>query len=105
MQAFLHQLLSGLANGAIYASLALALVMIFKSTHHVNFAQGELAMFTTYIGWSLVQAGVPYWAAFVLTLISSFVLGAGIQLLIVRRVQRAPVLTAVIVYIGLSIAL
>jgi branched-chain amino acid transport system permease protein len=71
----------------------------------VNFAQGELAMFTTYIGWSLVQAGVPYWTAFALTMVSALALGAGIQVAIVRRVQRAPVLTAVIVYIGLSIVL
>src|SRR5262245_28616876 len=69
MQAFFHQLLSGLANGAIYASVALALVMIFKATHHVNFAQGELAMFSTYVAYTLVQAGVPYWGAFVITLL------------------------------------
>jgi branched-chain amino acid transport system permease protein len=105
MQAVVHQIVLGLATGGVYGALALALVMIFKSTHHLNFAQGELAMFTTYIGWSLVQAGVPYWAAFTLTLVAAFVLGAGIQILIVRRVQHAPVLTAVIVYIGLSIVL
>jgi branched-chain amino acid transport system permease protein len=105
MQAVVHQIVLGLATGGVYGALALALVMIFKSTHHLNFAQGELAMFTTYIGWSLVQAGVPYWAAFALTLVAAFVLGAGIQILIVRRVQHAPVLTAVIVYIGLSIVL
>ena len=105
MEAFLHQILLGLAAGGVYGALALALVMIFKSTHHVNFAQGELAMFTTYIGWSLVQAGIPYWVAFALTMISSLALGAGIQLFIVSRVQQAPVLTAVIVYIGLAIVL
>jgi branched-chain amino acid transport system permease protein len=105
MEALVHQILLGVASGGVYGALALALVMIFKSTHHLNFAQGELAMFTTYIGWSLVQAGVPYWAAFALTLASAFALGAGIQVLIVRRVQHAPVLSAVIVYIGLAIVL
>ena len=69
MQAFLHQLLSGLANGGIYASMALALVMIYQATHHVNFAQGEMAMFSTYIAWALIDAGFPYWAAFGLTLV------------------------------------
>src|SRR5215467_4559379 len=69
MQAFLHQVLSGIAEGAIYASIALALVMIFKATHHVNFAQGEMAMFSTYIALALTQAGVSYWVAFVLTLV------------------------------------
>jgi branched-chain amino acid transport system permease protein len=105
MDALVHQILLGLASGGVYGALALALVMIFKSTHHLNFAQGELAMFTTFIGWSLIEAGVPYWVAFALTLASAFALGAGIQVLIVRRVQRAPILSAVIVYIGLAIVL
>ena len=52
MNLLLHQVLSGLATGGIYASLALALVMIYQATHHVNFAQGEMAMFSTYLAWS-----------------------------------------------------
>ena len=48
--------------------VALALVMIYQATHHVNFAQGEMAMFSTYIAWTLIDAGLPYWVAFVLTL-------------------------------------
>ena len=59
MNVLLHQVLSGLATGGIYASMALALVMIYQATHLVNFAQGELAMFSTYIAWSLIQAGLP----------------------------------------------
>ena len=69
MHALLHQILSGIANGGIYASLALALVMIYQSTHLVNFAQGEMAMFSTYIAWAMIDAGTPYWAAFVLTFV------------------------------------
>lgn len=103
MQAFLHQLLSGLANGAIYASVALALVMIFKATHHVNFAQGELAMFSTYVAYTLVQARVPYWGAFVITLVFSFGVGVAIERLLLRRLRRAPILTVVIVFIGLLV--
>jgi branched-chain amino acid transport system permease protein len=103
MQAFLHQLLSGLANGAIYASVALALVMIFKATHHVNFAQGELAMFSTYIALMLINAGVPYWLAFVITLVFSFVSGLAVERVIVRQFQNASPLAAVIVFIGLLI--
>ena len=105
MDAFIHQVLMGFATGSIYGGLALALVLIFKSTHHVNLAQGELAMFTTYVSWSLLRAGVPYWASFALTLAAAFLLGAGIHVLVVRRVQHAPVLTTVIVSIGLLIAL
>lgn len=103
MQAFLLQLLSGLANGAIYASIALALVMIFKATHHVNFAQGELAMFSTFVALWLINAGLPYWIAFLLTLGFSFVAGAAIERLIMRMFHDKPVLAAVIVFIGLLI--
>ena len=67
----LHQILSGLATGGIYASVALALVMIYQATHLVNFAQGEIAMFSTYIAWALIQAGVPYWAAFAITVVAA----------------------------------
>ena len=69
MHQFLQQVFSGLAAGAVYASLALALVMIYRATDLVNFAQGEMAMFSTYIAWTLVNAGLPFWAAFVLTLV------------------------------------
>ena len=101
MQAFLHQVLSGLANGGIYASVALALVMIYQATHHVNFAQGEMAMFSTYISWSMIDAGFPYWAAFFLTLVFAFVMGVLIERIILRPVEQAPVLTVVAVFIGL----
>jgi branched-chain amino acid transport system permease protein len=61
METFMHQVLSGLATGGIYASIALALVMIYQATNLVNFAQGEMAMFSTYIAWSLIEGGLPYW--------------------------------------------
>jgi branched-chain amino acid transport system permease protein len=105
MPALLHQLLSGLANGAIYASVALALVMIFKATHHVNFAQGELAMFSTYVALTLINAGMPYWVAFALTVVFSFIAGVGIERLVMRRLRNMPVLSAVIVFIGLLVFL
>jgi branched-chain amino acid transport system permease protein len=101
MDAFLHQALSGLATGSIYASLALALVMIYQATHLVNFSQGEMAMFSTYIAWFLVQVGCPYWVAFVATIAISFVLGGAIQQIIIRRFQDASVLSVVVVFVGL----
>ncbi|MGP0088801.1 MAG: branched-chain amino acid ABC transporter permease [Xanthobacteraceae bacterium] len=103
MQALLHQVLSGLANGGIYASVALALVMIYRSTHHVNFAQGELAMFSTYLAWTMLQGGVPYWLAFLSTLCLSFVLGMVIERIVVRPVENEPVLVVVIVFVGLLV--
>jgi branched-chain amino acid transport system permease protein len=101
MHQLLQQIFSGLAAGAIYASLALALVMIYRATDLVNFAQGEMAMFSTYIAWTLVNAGLPFWAAFVLTLVVSFLGGMTIERIIIRPVENAPVLAAVVVTIGL----
>jgi branched-chain amino acid transport system permease protein len=97
----LQQTFSGLAAGAIYASLALALVMIYRATDLVNFAQGEMAMFSTYIAWTLVNAGLPFWGVFLITLAASFVGGLAIERIIIRPVESAPVLAAVVVTIGL----
>jgi len=105
MDAVLHQVLAGLATGGIYASLALALVMIYQSTQLVNFAQGEMAMFATYFAWSLINAGVPYWPAFFLTVIFAFVLGVVIERVIIRPVENAPVLAVVAVFIALLVIL
>jgi branched-chain amino acid transport system permease protein len=101
MHQFLQQIFSGLAAGAIYASVALALVMIYRATDLVNFAQGEMAMFSTYIAWTLVNAGLPFWAAFLITLVVSFIGGMVIERVVIRPVENAPVLAAVVVTIGL----
>ncbi len=103
MEAFIQQLVAGLATGGIYAALALALVMIYQSTHLINFAQGEMAMFSTYIGWQLIQYGLSYWSAFLLAIVISFIGGMAIQRIILRPVERAPILTNVIVFIGLLV--
>jgi branched-chain amino acid transport system permease protein len=101
MHQFLQQVFSGLAAGAIYASLALALVMIYRATDLVNFAQGEMAMFSTYIAWTLVNAGLPFWAAFAATLVASFLGGMAIERVVIRPVENAPVLATVVVTLGL----
>jgi branched-chain amino acid transport system permease protein len=98
----LHQLSSGLALGGVYAITALALVMIFQATQLVNFAQGEMAMFSTYVAWALMQNGFNYWSAFAVTVALSFVGGIVIERLVVRPFAHAPVLASVIVFIGLS---
>ena len=103
MDAFLHQVIGGLATGGIYASVALALVMIHQATHLLNFAQGEMAMFSTYIAWALINAGVPYWAAFFLTIGFAFVLGLAIQHFVMRNIRSTSVLQLVIVFIGLLV--
>ncbi|HMO46292.1 MAG TPA: branched-chain amino acid ABC transporter permease [Rubrivivax sp.] len=101
MEALLFQVFSGLANGIIYGSVALALVMIYQATHHINFAQGEMATFSTFIAWWLMQQGWPYWGAFFFTVAVSFAGGLLVQRIIVRPIEKAPVLTNVIVFIGL----
>jgi branched-chain amino acid transport system permease protein len=101
MDLFIQLVVAGLAAGGIYASVALALVMIHEATELINFAQGEMAMFSTYIAWTLINAGFPYWAAFFLTVAISFVGGVVIERLIIRPVEHAPILTLIIVFVGL----
>ena len=105
METFLHQVVAGLATGGIYASVALALVMIYQATDVVNFAQGEMAMFSTYLAWTMLNAGLPYWLTFFATLAIAFVGGLVIERVIIRPVENAPILTIVIVCIGLLVIL
>lgn len=101
MEGFLQQIVSGLAAGGIYGAFALALVMTYLATSSVNFAQGEMAMFATFVAWALIQAGVPYWLAFFATLVLSFLGGLAIERVILRPIEAAPVLSITIVTIGL----
>ena len=103
MDIFFQQVVSGLATGGIYGSLALALVMIYQATDVVNYAQGNMAMFSTYLAWSMINAGLPYWVAFFATLVVAFVGGILIERIVIRPVENAPILTIVIVCIGLLV--
>ena len=93
----------GLALGSVYGSLALALVLVYRATHVINFAQGELAMLTTYIAYQLMQWGLSYWAAFAATLAIAFALGTALQVTLIRPVQHRSVIAVVIVTVGLFI--
>jgi branched-chain amino acid transport system permease protein len=93
--------MSGLATGGIYASVALALVMIYQATHHVNFAQGEMATFSTYIALTLINFGLPYWAALIATIVVSFIIGVVIERTLMRPMTNAPILASVGVFVGL----
>src|SRR6202048_3349611 len=101
MELFTNQVLAGIATGAIYACMALAVVMIYQAIDHLNFAQGEMAMFSTFVSWQLMQWGVPYWGAFVITLVFSFVGGILIERLLFRPLAKAPILTNVAGFIAL----
>jgi len=102
---FAQQVTSGLAAGAIYASLALALVLIYQTTNVVNFAQGEMATFTTYIAWTLMHHGLAYWPAFVLTLLIAFGGGVTVERVLIRPVEHRPEIVIVILTIGMFIAI
>jgi branched-chain amino acid transport system permease protein len=105
VEILVQQIISGLATGGIYGSVALALVMIYQATDVVNYAQGEMAMFSTYLAWTMLNAGMPYWVAFFGTLIVSFIGGVLIERIVIRPVEGAPILTIVIVCIGLLVIL
>ncbi|MBT2302483.1 branched-chain amino acid ABC transporter permease [Variovorax paradoxus] len=103
MMEFAQQVAAGFVNGCIYAMLALALVMIYRATNHVNFAQGEMAMFSTYVAWSLLQAGLPYWAAAAGAVVFGFVAGALVERVALRPLHDAPILAIVTVFVALMI--
>jgi branched-chain amino acid transport system permease protein len=102
MSLIVQLVLSGLADGGIYASLALALVLIYNAMGLVNFAQGEMAMFATFIAFTLITHGISYWIAVPVTIAIAFAGGLLIQRVVIRPVERAPVLTLVIVTLGLA---
>jgi branched-chain amino acid transport system permease protein len=102
---FAQQLAAGIRQGAIFAGLALALVIIYRSTRAINFAQGEMATFATFICWSLMNNGLSFWAAFPIVLAIAFVGGVAIERTIIRPVENGPVITVVIVTLGLALLL
>ena len=103
MQLFLQQIVEGLSSGAIYASLALALVLVYRATRIVNFAQGEMATLTAYIAWQLNQWGMPFWLSLMITGVLAFLLGALVFRLVIRPVITASDNTIVVMCIGLFI--
>jgi branched-chain amino acid transport system permease protein len=105
MDRFIDLTLNGIANGAIYAAVALSLVLIWRATRILNFAQAGMLMFTTFLAWTVVDGGASYWVGFVVALASGLVLGAVVERVIVRPVEGAPPLNAVILTVGLLIGL
>jgi branched-chain amino acid transport system permease protein len=102
---FFQQIAAGVRDGGVYASLALALVIIFRSTRVINFAQGEMATFTTFVAWSLMNHGLAFWAAFPIVLAIAFAGGVAIERVLIRPVENAPPLTIIILTLGLALLL
>ena len=101
MELFTNQVLAGIATGAIYACMALAVVMIYQAIDHLNFAQGEMAMFSTFIAYQLMQWGLSFWPAFILTLMISFIGGIVLERVLFKPLTNAPVLVHVAGFIAL----
>lgn len=105
MTRFIDLTLNGVSTGAIYSAVALALVLIWRATRIVNFAQGGMLMITTFIASSVIDSSGSYWLGFIVALASGLVLGAIVERVLIRRVESAPPLNAVIVALGLLILL
>ena len=103
MSRFIDLTLNGIANGAIYAAVALSLVLIWRATRILNFAQAGMLMFTTFIAWAVIDSGASYWVGFAVALVSGLALGAIVERIVIRPVEGAPPLNAVVVTLGLLI--
>ena len=101
MELLLQQLMAGLATGAIYAAMALAVVMIYQAIDHLNFAQGEMAMFSTFLAWQMIQWGQPYWVAFIGAVVLSFLGGIAIERVLFKPIRNAPILSQLVAFIAL----
>jgi branched-chain amino acid transport system permease protein len=105
MLRFVNLTLAGITDGMVFAAVALALVLIWRATRIVNFAQGGMLMFTTFLAWTVVQHGGSYWVALAAGLVSGLALGAVVERVLIRRVEGGPPLNAVITTLGLLILL
>lgn len=103
---FLQLVTNGLSNGAIYAAMALTVVIIYKTTGHLNFAQGELATFSAFVVYVItVEKHVNIWIAIPIVVALSMLLGAALERFLVRPVETRSGLAVVIVTLGLFLLL
>jgi branched-chain amino acid transport system permease protein len=105
MQEFVEFGLGGIGIGLVYAAIALSLVLIWRGTRVLNYSQGGMAMFTTYVAWVVIDHTGNYWLGFVLALASGLILGAILERTVVRPTVGKSPLNSVIVTIGLLIFL
>lgn len=103
---FLNLVINGIGNGAIYSAVALALVLIWRSTRIVNFSQGGMLMFTTFIAWEfVVRHHQSYWVGLAVALLAGLVLGGVVERVLIRPVENGPPLNPVIVTLGILLML
>jgi len=102
---FLFLTVDGLSHGAIYAAFALALVLIFRATRIVNFAQGAMGVAAAYLAYSVATHTGSYWLGLLAAIAAGLVLGAGVERLVMRRVAHTAPLTAIVVALGLALVI
>ncbi len=105
MREFIQFTLGGISFGMVYAAIALSLVLIWRGTRILNYAQGAMAMITTYIAYTVIGHTGSYWAGFVVALAAGLLLGAVVERTVIRPVENKPPLNAVVVTIGLLVLL
>jgi branched-chain amino acid transport system permease protein len=105
MELFIEQVMNGIGNGVVYGSVALALVLIFRTTKVLNFAQGEMALFSTYLTWQLTEWGLGVVGAIVISMLFAFVAGAAIQWTLIRPMEGRSPLNVVIITLGLFLGI
>lgn len=101
MALFLQRLVDGLSGGSVYALIALGLVIIYRGTGHLNFAQGEMALFSAYVVYQMGEWGLPIGLALIVGLGTGFVIGAVAEVGLVRPVSKKSPFAVFIVTIGL----
>lgn len=104
MDVLLERVIAGTTEGAVYALIALSLVVVFRGTGTINFAQGETALFTTFLAWTVISRGWPVWVALLVATASGFVIGVVIERVCVRPVQKRSDMAVLIVLLGLFTA-
>ncbi len=104
MEKFFNLTLSGMSSGAVFAALGLSLVIIYRATRVVNFAQPAFALISAYLAYSINQATGGYWLGFAAAILAGLVMGAVTERVLVRPVRHDE-LRAIIVTLGLLIVL
>src|SRR5439155_10432963 len=100
---FMDLTLSGISTGVAVAAIGLSLVLIWRATRIVNFAQGGMALVCAYVAYSVTRSSGSYWLGFAAAIVSGVVLGAVVERVLIRRVEDKPPLNAVIVTLGLFV--